>query len=97
MAEGAFRHLDKSNGHCYPPRAITSCSGDVNVNNKGAINTTHDFGQIHKCGKSVHPMGPPKKGSTTVKVNGSPMVRTNDPVTCGDTCGKGSSNVKVGG
>ena len=97
MIRGAFRHLDSSFGHCYPPRKILRCSKDVFVNNKGGINTSHSFAQVHKCGKSVHPMGPPAKGSKTVYLNNLQMVRTTDPVSCGDTCGKGSTDVFVGG
>jgi len=95
--QSAFRHLDKSTGHCYPPRPIKSCSTDVFINGKGGINITHDYQQVHSCGKSAHGMGPPKKGSTTVFLNRFPMVRTGDPVTCGDFCSKGSPNVFVGG
>ena len=93
----AFRLTDKSTGHCFPPRPINNSSGNVFVNNLGAINTTHHFAHVHSCGKAVHYMGPPSKGSSTVFVNNSPMVRTGDPVTCGDFCAKGSSNVNVGG
>ncbi len=97
VGKSAFRHLDKSIGHCYPSRPILRCSKDVFINRKGGINTTHSFAQVHKCGKSVHGMGPPAKGSSTVYLNNNQMVRTTDPVSCGDTCGKGSTNVFVGG
>ena len=94
----AFRFGDSSTGHCYPPRNINQSATNVKVNNKGAIRATQDnFAHVHKCGKSVHYMGPPSKGSKTVFVNNKPMVRTGDPVTCGDFCSKGSTNVQVGG
>ena len=36
-------------------------------------------------------------GSPNVKVNGKPVVRMDDPITCGDTALTGSDNVKVNG
>ena len=69
VGKPAFRHMDKSFGHCYPPRPILRHSDNVFINRKGAINDKHSFAQVHKCGKSVHAMGPPAKGSNTVYLN----------------------------
>ena len=89
---------DLSTGHgSYIPTNTTSASSNVFVNGIGVV----------KVGDSYAPHGSPSPspahgrsasgGSGSVYVNGQPIHRIGDSISCGDTSAQGSSNVFAGG
>ena len=85
-----------------PPRPNTEGSGNVFVNNI----PVHLMGMLwakHACpGSSPHPSPPfvfdsTVSGSSSVFVNGIPLARMTDPISCGSVIGAGSGNVFAGG
>jgi uncharacterized Zn-binding protein involved in type VI secretion len=90
------RKGDTCTGHGrYPPRANTGGSTDVFINGKGA----------HRKDDTWPPHGhtPPPiigdimaSGSETVFVNGKPIARVGDDITCGSVAAAGSGNVFAG-
>jgi uncharacterized Zn-binding protein involved in type VI secretion len=87
---------DKCTGHgCFPPRANTSASGNVFVNNIAAHRQS-DAWATHCCGPSCHD-SVLASGSGTVFVNNLQLARIGDPVACGSAIAAGSDNVFAGG
>jgi uncharacterized Zn-binding protein involved in type VI secretion len=88
---GVFRMGDMTNGHGYFPVPLLSGVTNVVVNGipVGVIGGAYP---PHTMGDSVH-AGTQGAGSTTVVAGGLGIARMGDPLTCGDTCGAGSSNV----
>ena len=88
---------DTCTGHddC-PPVALTSASGDVLINGKGAGRVGDSYAP-HSC--TVHPShsGTISSGSGSVTINGRPAARVGDPVSCGGSVAQGSGNVTIGG
>ena len=93
MAQSIMRLGDQSKGHGYPPTPSIQASTDVLVNGIGAVRSGDKYA-VHCLGSSCH-QGTAISGST-VLVNGKPVHRTNDPLSCGDTAGMGSPTVKAG-
>ena len=76
------------------PSMIIQGSHNVYVN---GVAVAYEGSKIapHKRGKSYHD-GSVSKGSSKVYVNGRPIARINDPISCGDEIKDGSSNVESG-
>lgn len=78
---------DFCSGHpTAEPRAAVGGSMDVFINNKQAVRVG-DAWDAH--GAPRH-LGTGISGSPTVFVNGMPLMRTNDPISCGSLAGQGS-------
>jgi uncharacterized Zn-binding protein involved in type VI secretion len=87
--------VDKSKGHgCFPPTQPTSASSNVKANGIRVVRMGDKYSP-HRCGKVVHGSRVAQSPST-VKVNGRPVHRTGDQISCGDSAGKGSKNVRAG-
>ena len=85
---------DKCTGHDgYPPRPSITASSNVRANGKGIV--TVGDGYDKHCKKSCH-TGVLSSGSGSVKVNGKPVGRTGDDISCGSKVGEGSPNVRCG-
>lgn len=79
-----------------PPRANNAASGNVFTNNKG----THrkgDSWELHACPNAGMHDATTSGGSSTVFVNGKPIARIGDAISCGSTIAEGSGNVFAGG
>lgn len=93
----ATRLGDKNIGHdSCPPVTLTSASGDVFINGKGAgrLNDTY---MSHSCPAHGPHVGHVSNGSTTVFINGRPAARIGDSVSCGGSVAEGSQDVFIGG
>lgn len=91
----ASRITDICSGHgCFPPRPITSCSGDFIIDNLGAARETDSLAS-HCCDGSCH-SGSISSGSSTYYVNGLQQARITDPVDCGSTIAQGCNTFIVG-
>jgi uncharacterized Zn-binding protein involved in type VI secretion len=89
------RIADKSAGHIpFPGRPNIEASMNVFINNKGA-HRKGDKWVIHCAGPICHD-GKTASGSASVFVNGKPIARVGDTITCGDVAKEGSPNVFVG-
>lgn len=95
------RKGDTGGAHeCFPSHTCTEGSGNVIVNGK----ETHrqgDAWDVHTC---THPKTPHGShsgnmsgGSSSVNVNGKPIARVGDGISCGGSAGSGSPNVFAGG
>ena len=95
MGQSIMRLGDKSTGHSpgFPPTPSILASTNVMVNKRGAVRSGDKY-QIHCLGPSCHVGN--AISSSTVRVNGKPVHRTGDQITCGDFAGMGSTNVKAG-
>ncbi len=90
------RQGDLCSGHGpFPPRPLVSGSGDVFINGIPAGRRNDPYG-IHCSPKKCHG-GSASAGSSTVFVNGRPLVRIGDAVSCGSVSAMGSPNVFAGG
>jgi uncharacterized Zn-binding protein involved in type VI secretion len=93
---GIFRQGDKTVGHgCYPPTVSKMGSSNTFVNGKPVIRANIDSFVSHGCGDCSYHSGKVSTGSTTVFVEGFPVARNGDSLTCGDKCGPGSSDTIV--
>jgi uncharacterized Zn-binding protein involved in type VI secretion len=87
--------VDVSAGHCFPPRPPSSAAqGTVFVNSILAtvVGATYP---AHTCGTSTHD-GAASVGSATVFIEGKPVHRIGDDISCGDVSASGSPNVFAG-
>lgn len=83
---------DRCTGHsCYPPRPNIQASEDTFINKRGA-HRLGDAWAVHCCGIACHG-GNLAKGSPNVFVNGKPLGRIGDAVSCGSVAMTGSLNV----
>lgn len=90
----ATRLGDISSGHdCFPGRPNIEASGDVFINGLGA-HREGDSWAVHSC-ETAHD-GVLTSGSPTVYVNGRPLGRIGDPISCGDVVAQGSPTVFAG-
>lgn len=94
MAKSVMRLGDKSVGHGFPPVPSIQASTSVNANGRGVVRQGDKY-QLHCLSSSCH-QGT-AIGSTTVKANGKGIHTTGKQISCGDTAGPGSTNVKAGG
>ena len=91
----ASRLNDNCSGHsCFPPRPITSASGDFFWNGIGAARVG-DTLATHRCGKSSHP-GTITAGSSTFFINGKQAAFISSQVNCGSVVAEGSADVFLG-
>ena len=87
--------VDISAGHCFPPRPPSSAGqGTVFVNSILATVIGASY-PAHTCGTSTHD-GTASTGSATVFIEGKPVHRIGDDISCGDISASGSSNVFAG-
>ena len=97
---GVARQFDKSTGHGpYPPTpCVSQVASTVRANGRRVQKVGSEY-VTHKDGTSVHPQSARKvaSGSGTVRVEGSPIARIGDPISCGDSIGQCSGNVYAGG
>jgi uncharacterized Zn-binding protein involved in type VI secretion len=91
------RHgVDKSAGHCFPPRP-TSTAGQGSVYVNGILATVVGAKYpTHNCGDSSHD-GAASKGSGTVFAENAKIHRIGDAISCGDVSASGSGDVFAGG
>lgn len=87
--------VDASAGHCFPPRPANSAGqGTIFVNSILATVVGAAY-PAHTCGISTHD-GAASSGSSTVFIEGKPVHRIGDDISCGDISAAGSSNVFAG-
>jgi uncharacterized Zn-binding protein involved in type VI secretion len=95
MGMPAARMFDICSGHsCYPPRPNRDGSHNVLINGRSA----HRVGDpwfSHHCHHHTHD-GITVTGSGTVFVNGQPLARVGDQVSCGSVIMTGSENCICG-
>lgn len=92
---GVVRLGDICTGHgAFPPRKVDSASSNVVVNGKGAVRLG-DHWVTHCSPASCHD-STSSKGSSTVFVNGKPLVRKSDAIACGSKANTCSSDVISG-
>lgn len=94
----AVRLGDTSTGHphCYPSRPNTKASGNVMINGKGAHRLGDDWAAHGACPDHSPHRGSASSGSSTIIVNGKPLCRIGDSISCGDSMAIGSDNVIAG-
>ena len=81
---------DICTGHgCFPPRLNITASTNVSINGRGAVRVG-DLWAPHTC-ETTH-TGVQVGGSLTVNVNGRPLARIADKISCGSFCAMGSTN-----
>ena len=88
--------VDPSAGHCFSSRPASSGGqGTVFINSILAtvVGATYP---AHTCGTSTHD-GVASTGSSTVFIEGKPVHRIGDDISCGDVSASGSRNVFAGG
>lgn len=98
MPPVARTNVDPSTGHgCFVPRPNTpNGSPDVIVNGQHAVRVS-DAWPIHTCPSiPASHAGTQSSGSSTVVVNGLPLARIGDSISCGDAVAAGSPNVISG-
>jgi hypothetical protein len=88
--------VDPSAGHCFNPRpTATAAQGSVYCN--GILATVIGaYYPVHKCGKKKH-AGNASAGSPNVFIEGIPVHRIGDAISCGDKSGHGSPDVFANG
>ena len=89
------RKADSCTGHpFYPPRSSSAGSPDVFVNNRAAHRNGDGWSSHCKTIKPFDCHGASLAGgSSTVFVNGKPLGRVGDSVSCGGSVASGSANV----
>jgi len=95
---GVVRLGDVSAGHphCYPSRPNIEASPNVFVNGIAA-HRLEDAWAVHgACSNHTPHDGVASSGSSSVFVNGQPICRIGDDISCGDTMAEGSSDVIAG-
>ena len=96
MGQSVCRNGDSSTGHAgFYPRSCTEGSDNVFVNGIGAHTQSMSWA-IHCNPTPVCHAGVLSGGSGTVFVNGKPLGRVGDDISCGDTVAQGSPNVFAG-
>ena len=92
----ATRIGDNDSGHDYcPPRALSTGSKDVIINNRGA-GRVGDTYPAHKCPLHIPHIGEIASGSNSVFINNRRAGRVGDAVSCGGNVAGGSSDVFIG-
>ena len=93
----ATRLGDSDSGHdLCPPRNLSSASGNVFINGKGAGRMGDSY-PAHGCIIHLPHTGNIASGSASVYINGKRAARVGDAVSCGGTVAEGSPNVFIGG
>lgn len=84
-----------STGHgCFPPTSVSATSTKTTINGKKVALNGDIYGG-HSCGRSTHPPHPGTSGASKTTIDGRKPLRIGDSLSCGDTCGQGSSNTFV--
>lgn len=93
---GFIRLGDMSVGHDgYPPtQCISGVSTTAFVNGKAIALDGAVFAN-HTKGNSTHSTRT-AKATGSIYVEGLLVVKTGDPISCGDTCGEGSADALIG-
>ena len=73
-----------STGHCFTPVISTSSAVGVTINGLKPVLEGDFYVGPHNCGKSSHPPGSAVSGQRAVFINGKPVQRIKDPISCGD-------------
>ncbi len=80
---GIHRVTDIESGHeCWPPRPALTGTTTVFVNKLPATLSGVTVYPVHSCGPLAH-SGILAEGSSTVFMNGSPVGRLGDKISCG--------------
>ena len=88
---------DLCTGHgCFIPRASISASPNVFANDIAVVRVGDTY-DLHGCKNCRPHSGSLASGSSTVFVNGLPVGRMGDSISCGSTVAKGSPDVIIGG
>ena len=96
MSQPVTRLGDLTAGHDgFPPRPSISASPNVTCNNIAVVRLNDSY-DVHCNIVPVCHVGVLSTGSGTVTVNGLPLGRVGDSVSCGDTVAEGSPNVVCG-
>ena len=96
MGQAVCRKGDSSTGHSgFYPRPNDQGSSDVFINGIGAHRQC-DHWVVHCNPTPVCHDGVLSGGSGTVFVNGKPLGRVGDDISCGDVVATGSPNVFAG-
>ena len=93
---GVARQGDNSTGHdsCPPVPIVGNVSGNVKINGRPCAYVGSVFAP-HGCEDHVTHSGRVSSGSGTVFVNGKPIARQGDSVSCGGTISGCSGNVNA--
>lgn len=88
---------DTDTGHgCWPPRPSAAGSPNVFVNGRAVVRQD-DAWQPHTCPSIPETHGGSLSGgSSKVFVNGKPIGRIGDSISCGSVVAEGSGNVFAG-
>ena len=90
----AVRLGDKTTGHsCWPPTTLATASSNVIINGIGSVRISDNI-VPHCCPAGCHG-GQQSSGSPNVNVNGNPIARVGDNISCGDSNAQGSPNVII--
>lgn len=88
---------DTSTGHgCFPPTNLVTTAATKSYINGILVGLQDEASQFstHTCGNSTHPQNGRfiSSGSTKSFIEGKPVARIGDNISCGDACGQGSHN-----
>ena len=93
----AARKGDSCTGHgLYPPRASSGGSPDVFIEGAAALRVGDPY-PAHCNPDGICHAGSQGAGSASVFVNGQPLARAGDAVSCGGAVANGAATVFVGG
>ena len=75
-------------GHCYFSLPFLTGSNNVFISGKGVARQGDPYASgVHSCGDNSHPIGSAAAGFNKVMVDGKPIHRLKDAVSCGDFAG----------
>lgn len=88
---------DMSTGHaCYAPTQLVQTAATKSYINGVLVGLTDPNSQFasHVCGKTTHPQNQRyiTGGASKSFIEGKPIARIGDDISCGDACGQGSSD-----
>tara|TARA_R110001592_G_scaffold49136_1_gene153599 strand:- start:866 stop:1162 length:297 start_codon:yes stop_codon:yes gene_type:complete len=87
-----------STGHCFTPVISTSSAQGVFINGIPPVLDGDPYVGAHSCGTSFHPPGTAVATQRMVIINGKPVHRIKDPISCGDVAaGPPGVGVIIGG
>jgi len=87
-----------STGHCFTPVMSTSSAIGVEINGSRPVLDGDPYVGPHNCGDKFHPPGTAVATQRTVLVNGKPIQKVKDPISCGDVAlGPPAVGVIIGG
>lgn len=88
---------DMSTGHaCYPPTQLVKTTATKSYINGKLVGLKDPQSQFatHVCGNTVHPQSQRYiiGGATKSFIEGKPIARIGDDISCGDACAQGSND-----